>query len=366
MKTYLVGGAVRDELLGRPIKERDYVVVGSTVAEMNKLGYQQVGSDFPVFLHPVSKDEHALARTERKSGQGYTGFICDFGPQTTLEEDLLRRDLTVNAIAKDTDGTLIDPFGGQQDITNRVLRHVSAAFSEDPLRVLRVARFAARYQDYGFTIADETWQLMKRMVIEGELQTLTKERIWLEIEKTLDDRGFGHFLSTIATLGALANVAPYIPKWNNSIHEQYQAALTQFKGDKTQDLLAQFSLALHFSGTSIAQLADAKSLKVPNIYIESTKELLLNLPKIEKKNKKPDDWLEILQNLDAWRRPEKLTRFCYICSKVSDNLQALCDKLRLNFLATSNIDVQQIIHEGYQGKEIQAQLKQRRLKAIQN
>ncbi|ASD66041.1 tRNA nucleotidyltransferase [Pseudoalteromonas piscicida] len=365
MKIYLVGGAVRDELLGRPIKERDYVVVGSTLEQMIKLGYQQVGNDFPVFLHPTTKDEHALARTERKSGQGYTGFICDFGPEITLEEDLLRRDLTVNAIAKDDDGSLIDPYGGKKDIESRVLRHVSSAFSEDPLRVLRVARFAARYKEYNFTIATETWHLMQTMVANGELQTLTKERIWLEIEKTIQDKGLGHFLHTVWRLDALDAVTPYLPKWDQAIYDKFQNALSRLEKNDAFDGLAQFSLACYFSGTCLIQLEQAKQFKVPNVYIESSKELITNLDLLSKENKTSDDWLIILQNIDVWRRPEKLERFCYICSKVSDNFRALCDKLTQNFLATRNIDVQEIIAEGYQGKAIQEQLNLRRLKAIQ-
>ncbi|MFH6955605.1 tRNA nucleotidyltransferase, partial [Pseudoalteromonas sp. XMcav1-K] len=193
MKIYLVGGAVRDKLLNRPIKESDYVVVGSTPEELLALGYQQVGSDFPVFLHPETKDEYALARTERKSGQGYTGFICDFTPDVTLEEDLIRRDLTVNAMAEDESGNIIDPFNGQTDLEQKRLRHVSDAFCEDPLRILRVARFAARYHYLGFTIAPETVLLMQEMVAQGEINTLTKERIWLEIEKSLADGAINVF-----------------------------------------------------------------------------------------------------------------------------------------------------------------------------
>ncbi|MGC0117506.1 tRNA nucleotidyltransferase [Pseudoalteromonas piscicida] len=366
MKIYLVGGAVRDELLERPIKERDYVVVGSTPEQMSELGYQQVGSDFPVFLHPITKDEHALARTERKSGQGYTGFICDFGPEISLEEDLLRRDLTVNAIAKDDDGSLIDPYGGQKDLENRILRHVSSAFSEDPLRVLRVARFAARYKEYNFTIATETWHLMQTMVANDELKTLTKERIWLEIEKTIQDNGLGHFLNTISALGAREFVSPYIPEWDQAAYGKFQSALSRLEKNDELDGLAQFSLACYFSGTCLIQLEQAKRFKVPNIYLESSKELIANLDLLSKESKTPDEWLIILQNIDAWRRPEKLERFCYICSKVSDNLRALCDKLTQNFLATRNIDVQEIIANGYQGKAIQEQLKLRRLKAMQN
>ncbi|STD22890.1 multifunctional CCA protein [Enterobacter asburiae] len=182
MKSYLVGGAVRDALLGLPVKDKDWVVVGATPEEMLDAGYQQVGRDFPVFLHPKSREEYALARTERKSGSGYTGFTCYATPDVTLEQDLLRRDLTINALAQDEDGQIVDAYGGQDDLRNRLLRHVSPAFSEDPLRVLRVARFAARYAHLSFRIADETMALMTTMTEAGELEHLTPERVWKETE----------------------------------------------------------------------------------------------------------------------------------------------------------------------------------------
>ncbi|MDA8962493.1 multifunctional CCA tRNA nucleotidyl transferase/2'3'-cyclic phosphodiesterase/2'nucleotidase/phosphatase, partial [Congregibacter sp.] len=188
MKTYLVGGAVRDELLNYPVKERDWVAVGATPQELLDLGYTQVGKDFPVFLHPQSKEEYALARTERKKGHGYTGFETHYDPNVTLEEDLQRRDLTINAIAKDNDGSLVDPYGGSKDLQAKLLRHVSDAFTEDPLRVLRVARFAARYAHLGFSVAPETLTLMSDIVAQGELEYLPPERIWVETERALRER----------------------------------------------------------------------------------------------------------------------------------------------------------------------------------
>ncbi|GIR64205.1 MAG: hypothetical protein CM15mP69_0330 [Ectothiorhodospiraceae bacterium] len=184
MKVYLVGGAVRDKLLGIPVKEKDWVVVGSTPQEMRDKGYKQVGKDFPVFINPKTGEEYALARTERKSGHGYTGFEFDTNPNVTLEEDLARRDLTINAIAQDEDGTLIDPFNGQEDIKNKKLRHVSDAFSEDPLRVLRVARFKANLKN--FEITKETLQKIEKVIISNEMKYLTGERIWLELIKSHD------------------------------------------------------------------------------------------------------------------------------------------------------------------------------------
>ncbi len=208
MRIYLVGGAVRDKLLGRPVVEKDWVVVGARPEEMLALGYQQVGKDFPVFLHPETHEEYALARTERKSGRGYTGFTCDASPSVTLEEDLLRRDLTINAMAEDGQGNLIDPYAGLKDLTNKQLRHVSDAFAEDPLRVLRVARFAARYADIGFSVADETMILMQRISASDELNHLTPERVWKETEKALSEQNPEVYFEVLRKSNALAIILP--------------------------------------------------------------------------------------------------------------------------------------------------------------
>ena len=206
MQRYLVGGAVRDSLLGYPFHERDWVVVGATPQQMLDLGYQQVGKDFPVFLHPTTKEEHALARTERKSGKGYTGFSVYAAPDVTLEQDLLRRDLTINAIAQADDGSIVDPFGGAADIENKILRHVSDAFAEDPLRVLRVARFYARYAHLGFNVAPETQALMRRL--SDELNTLTPERVWQETAKALSEQTPQAYFQLLHDSGALAALMP--------------------------------------------------------------------------------------------------------------------------------------------------------------
>ncbi len=208
MDIYLVGGAVRDELLELPVTERDWVVVGARPQELIDQGFRQVGRDFPVFLHPRTRDEYALARTERKSGHGYTGFDVHYDPSVTLEEDLQRRDLTVNAMARDGDGNLIDPHGGRDDLEARVLRHVSAAFVEDPLRVLRTARFAARFAHLGFTVAPETRQLMTEIVDSGELAHLPAERIWVELERALGERDPATFVEVLRDCGALAQILP--------------------------------------------------------------------------------------------------------------------------------------------------------------
>jgi len=212
MEIFLVGGAVRDELLGRPVREHDWVVVGATPEELERLGFRQVGKDFPVFLHPETHEEYALARTERKIAPGYHGFETRFSPDVTLVEDLLRRDLTINAMARAPDGTLIDPYGGAQDLENRVLRHVSEAFAEDPVRILRLARFAARYAALGFTVAPETQALMRQMTAAGEVDALVAERVWAETAKALTEPCPTAFFAVLRACGALAVIFPELDR----------------------------------------------------------------------------------------------------------------------------------------------------------
>jgi len=203
MKIYLVGGAVRDQLMGYPFNERDWVVVGATPDDLLAEGFQQVGRDFPVFLHPKTKEEYALARTERKNAPGYYGFQCDFNPNVSLEDDLLRRDLTINAMAMDDEGNIIDPYHGKDDLMAKILRHVSPSFVEDPVRVLRVARFAARYYHLGFRLADSTRNLMYEMVRRGELKHLVAERVWQELYRSLGEKNPEQFILTLKSCGAL-------------------------------------------------------------------------------------------------------------------------------------------------------------------
>lgn len=212
MKTFLVGGAVRDHLLNYPVKEKDWVVIGETPESMIKQGFTPVGKDFPVFLHPVSHDEYALARTERKTAPGYKGFTVHADPDVTLEQDLIRRDLTINAIAMDDEGNIFDPYNGKADIEKRIFRHISPAFTEDPVRVLRIARFAARYSHLGFTIADETIHLMKQMVINGETDHLVAERVWAELYKVLSEKTPSAFFYTLKECNALASIFPEIDR----------------------------------------------------------------------------------------------------------------------------------------------------------
>lgn len=224
MQVYLVGGAVRDELLGRPVSERDWVVVGASPEQMQHLGYRPVGRDFPVFLHPQTHEEYALARRERKVGPGYRGFTTQFSTDVTLEQDLQRRDLTINAIARDAAGQLIDPFGGQRDLQDRVLRHVSEAFIEDPVRILRVARFAARFADLGFTVAPETLLLMKRMVESGEVRSLVPERLWRELSRALQERTPEACFDLLQECGALGVLMPEL-HWPASARPALRAAV---------------------------------------------------------------------------------------------------------------------------------------------
>ena len=349
MKIYLVGGAVRDALLKREVKERDYVVVGATIAQMKQQGFTQVGKDFPVFLHPRTKDEHALARTEKKQGCGYTGFICDFNSDITLEEDLIRRDLTVNAIAQDENGQLIDPYNGIADLNSKTLRHVSSAFSEDPLRVLRVARFAARYQSLGFTIADETITLMSNMVASGELNTLTPERVWMEFEKTLSDGNFFTFLKVLDSIDALSCITPSL---NELFNNNEESALVQrlINIEAESDIL--FSqLAEFLSEQQVKQLVT--ELKLPNQY----KELILIMHShqadlLNSHNLTATEMLTLFNKLDIWRRYERFER---LIQSMKSNLaftQVQHDKLVLAYQMTVKVTAKQFVAQGIKGAEI--------------
>ncbi len=256
MKTYLVGGAVRDELLGLPVQDRDFVVVGATPEQMIKQGFVAVGKDFPVFLHPVSKEEYALARTERKTAPGYKGFHFHAAPDVTLEEDLARRDLTINAMARGDDGNIVDPFGGRDDITSKTFRHVSAAFAEDPVRILRVARFAARFAD--FNVAPETNALMQQMTAAGEVDALVPERVWQELARGLMEARPSRMFDVLRACGALARILPeldvlwgvpqpekYHPEIDTGVHVMMVVDYAARQGD---DLPVRFAALMHDLG----------------------------------------------------------------------------------------------------------------------
>lgn len=377
MQVYLVGGAVRDALLNRKVVERDYVVVGATPEEMLSQGFTQVGKDFPVFLHPKTQEEYALARTERKSGKGYTGFVCDASSSVTLEEDLLRRDLTVNAIAQDNYGKLIDPYGGKKDLENRVLRHVSEAFNEDPLRVFRVARFATRYAYLGFTIATETMALMQSMAQSGELSTLSAERVWQETKRSLLEKTPHVFFTVL-------NQAHGLNDWFTELERNVDTALETLKtavalekaenesvvkytGSETARLITRFTALLtHLSEEEAKQLCSR--LKVQNQVSEIVslackfKGFLLNA------QNSPADLLALFNSCDAWRREERFTLLLSAFAPYAHNKgidwQRQRKRIENALSAANQVNVQDIIATGVKGPEIKDALNQAKLSAI--
>ena len=388
MKVYLVGGAVRDALLGYPSSERDWVVVGASPRELLDRGYQQVGRDFPVFLHPETRDEYALARTERKQGHGYTGFAVHCDPAVTLEQDLLRRDLTVNAMARSAEGEIIDPYGGQRDLAARVLRHVSEAFVEDPLRVLRTARFAARYAHLGFSVAPETLALMAEIVDQGELAHLPAERIWVELERALGERDPQVFVQVLRDCGALEALLPevealfgvpqterYHPEIDTGIHTlmalQQAARLTPASD-------VRFALLVHDLGKGTTprdewprhiaheqrglQLVErvCQRLKAPGQY----RELALKVCQyhthchraLELRGK---TLLGLLQATDALRRPERFEAFLLACEADARGRRGLeqcdypqADYLRRALAAAREVSAADFSAQGLQGKAL--------------
>ena len=342
LNTFLVGGAVRDSLLNRAVVDNDYVVVGSSVEAMCQLGFIQVGKDFPVFLHPKSKQEYALARTEKKSGQGYTGFNCNASPNVTLEEDLLRRDLTINAMAMDENGKIVDPYNGQIDLKNRVLRHVSMAFIEDPLRVLRVARFAARYHEYGFTIAPETLALMTQLSKSGELLSLSGERVWQEMQRSLADANPEVFFQVLYQCQALKSLWPDLhnlwgipnpAKWHpeicSGLHTMMVLKQAVLLSTKTT---IRFASVCHDLGKSLTEDKTLPShpghetaglplieelcarLRVPTTYKTlALKVCQFHLHTHKVFELKASTILKLYDQLDAWRKPEEFYDFLLCC-----------------------------------------------------
>lgn len=342
MQIYQVGGAVRDKLLGLPVQDRDWVVVGATPQAMVELGYRQVGKDFPVFLHPQSHEEYALARTERKTAPGYTGFAFHAAPDVTLEDDLRRRDLTINAIAMASDGAIIDPFNGQQDLRDKVLRHVSSAFEEDPVRILRLARFYARFAPLGFTIAPETRVLMQRMVASGEVDALVPERVWQETQRALGEKRPSAFFEALRECGALKKLFPEIdrlfgvpqtaihhPEIDTGIHIMMvleQAALI------SPEPRVRFAALLHDLGKGVTPPEEwprhlgheerslplvrqlCERLRVPNDY----RDLALLAAKFHTHCHRANELrastlVDTLQALDGYRRPERFEEFLLAC-----------------------------------------------------
>ncbi|KGI78784.1 multifunctional CCA addition/repair protein [Oleiagrimonas soli] len=401
MRIYLVGGAVRDKLLERPVVDRDYVVVGARPDELIEAGYKPVGSDFPVFLHPRTGEEYALARTERKSGRGYHGFTFHAEPTVTLEQDLARRDLTINAMAEDADGTLVDPFGGAADLEARVLRHVSPAFVEDPVRVLRVARFAARYAPLGFRVAEETMTLMQRMTADGEIDHLVPERVWAETRKALREPQPSAFLQVLRQAGALRVLFPeidalygvpqraeYHPEVDTGVHVELvvDMAARLAPGD---DLVG-FCALVHDLGKARTPEAEwprhimheqrgteplralAERLKLPTEHRELG--LLVcreHLHAHRALQLKPKTVLGLLDKLDALRRPERLDVFLTACEADArgrtghaEDAYPQADFLRAARATAAAVTAAPFLEQGLQGPAIGEAMQRARIKAI--
>ena len=305
MKTYLVGGSVRDELLGLPVHDRDYVVVGADPAEMLRQGFKPVGADFPVFLHPETHDVHALARTERKTGPGYKGFSFHAAPDVTLEDDLERRDLTINAMARGEDGSLIDPHGGAADLEAGVLRHVSAAFAEDPVRILRVARFAARF---GFAVAPETMALMERMVRAGEADALVPERVWQELSRGLMEASPARMLAVLRECGALARVAPELDEtFSQPEVPEHLAARLEHAAVRGYGLPVRFAL-LVMDETLEASASLAARVNAPGECRDLARLAIQEREALAGSPLDAESTLGLLERADLFRRPERLDR----------------------------------------------------------
>ncbi len=400
MQIYKVGGAVRDRLLGREISEIDWVVVGASAEQMLELGYRPVGADFPVFLHPQTGEEYALARTERKSGRGYGGFTFFASPEVTLEEDLIRRDLTVNAMAEDEHGTLIDPYGGQRDLAARLLRHVSPAFAEDPLRVLRVARFAARYAPLGFSVAPETMVLMRELSDSGELTALTPERSWKEISRALMEPRPDVFIQVLRDCGALRVLLPEVdvlfgipqppahhPEIDTGVH--VLSVLRQC-AEHQQPLTVRWACLLHDVGKGLTPEAEwprhiaheHKGLKLIRAINQRCKapkdcqELALQVGEFHTHGHralelKPSTLLKLLQSFDVFRRPQRFDEFIAACEMDARGRLGLeqreypqADYLRAAMHAARAVAVQPLLARGLQGAELGNALQEERLQAV--
>lgn len=401
MKVYLVGGAVRDHLLGLSGADRDYVVVGSTIEEMLSKGFQQVGRDFPVFLHPQTKEEYALARTERKNGHGYHGFVCDFSPQTTLEEDLARRDLTINAIVQDENGNIYDPYHGQDDLQKGLLRHVSPAFVEDPLRVLRVARFAARFSSLGFKIAAETLALMEQISASGELASLTPERVWIETYKALNSPDPEIYLDVLHYVGALKYILPEVDKlsgvpgparWHPEIDTLVHTMMTVHRvSQESPDPMVRFAMMCHDLGKGLTPpdnwphhrdhnvlglkplkvLCDR--LKVPHDYYDFAKLVVFYHSFVHHLYQGGAEGIvQLLDHLDAWRRPERIKPWILCCKcdflgrKGFENRPfPRSDYFLQMFAICSTVKAQEFVDQGLKGIAIRDAMHKRRVELIE-
>jgi len=400
MEIFLVGGAVRDQLLDLPVKDRDWVVVGATPDDMLQQGFKPVGKDFPVFLHPTTKEEYALARTERKTGPGYTGFEFYAAPDVTLEQDLQRRDLTINAMAVNSEDQLIDPFCGERDVQARILRHVSDAFAEDPVRVLRVARFAARYHHLGFTIAEETMALMREIVNNGEIDNLVAERVWKEMERALSESSPHIFYETLRECGALARLLPEIenlygvpqppehhPEIDCGVHTMMALQQASLLSQSTQ---VRFATVMHDLGKATTPKdilprhigheqrgvdlikALCNRLAVPNDYrdlaviVSAYHTHCHRGPHLTAKTV-----LQTLENTDALRRPERFNDFLITCEADARGRTGFENRhypqvsyFQEALAICQSIGIDQVDQSKYQGAQIGEQLRQLRLAAL--
>jgi len=353
MKIYLVGGAVRDELLGRSVSERDWVVVGANPEKLLQLGYQPVGKDFPVFLHPKTHEEYALARIERKTGAGYTGFACYFSEEVTLEEDLKRRDLTINAMAKSESGEIIDPYGGQADLRDRVLRHVSSAFVEDPVRILRVARFAARFGD--FHVHSDTVALMTAMRQTNELDALVAERVWRELERAIEEPFPLQFFSVLQSCQAMAKLFPELGTISDNANPHNHFAALARAVELSAEGPVRFAALLHdLAQASIKKLS--KRLHIPVIY-HGLAQLVAGwcvdygrLPTLDAAY-----WLQLLENTDAFRRPQRFQQFLLACAAtLPDSKIAMTynQSLEAALQLAKKIDIAPLLASGLSGQAL--------------
>jgi len=400
MKTYLVGGAVRDEILGYPFKEKDWVVVGATVDDMITAGYQQVGKDFPVFLHPKTKEEYALARTERKTAAGYKGFEVHASPDVSLEEDLVRRDLTINAIAKDENNEYIDPYNGIPDIKNKILRHVSNAFQEDPVRILRIARFMARYAHLGFNIASETHELMKKMVSAGEVDALVPERVWQEMQKALSEQTPTAFIETLRDCGALKRIMPELdclwgvpqpeehhPEIDTGIHTLLVLEQTCKLSNDPQ---VRFAALVHDLGKGTtpkkewprhidheARGADivkrvCQRLRIPNEYRDlAERTARFHLHYHRALELKPATVVKTLEQLDAYRKPERFEKFLLASEADARGRTGYENKkfkqgdfFRQALILTKDIDIAKLRGLGFENMALANKIREVRIKAV--
>lgn len=401
MRIFLVGGAVRDKLLNLPIKDCDYMVVGATPEQLLAQGFQQVGKDFPVFLHPQTGDEYALARTERKKGKGYNGFSCYSGKDVTLEDDLIRRDLTINAIAENELGERFDPYDGIKDIEQKVLRHISPAFSEDPLRVLRVARFAARFYHLGFRIAPETLTLMTNLSESGELDHLTPERVWAETEKALMTQTPHIYFQTLRDCGALAVLFPEVDrlfgvpgpkKWHPEIDTGIHTLMVVEQSALLSDSIAfRFACLVHDLGKALTPKdkwpshkghgflglkvikSFCKRLKVPNecrdlaLMVSEHHTLIHSAHEL-----RASTLVKLMNQCDAWRKPERFQQMLQCCVADSKGRTGFelkpypsADYVWQALQSALSVDVKSIIQQGFKGAEIKEALFKARTEAIQ-